>query len=317
MTKLIALIVEDDTVFALPAWHRTIPLLERRGLLVTHVAVVPSQMDRYRGVKRALWYLNVFGLGNSLRLQLFSFLERRRRKAEPMTWEEMAHTHALVVKRFEDPYGVELQAFLRTSQCDVLHILAPVRLKGPILDIPQSGVIAHHASMLPSCRGMYPYFWARFHGERLGQTLQQVTPAEPLNGPLLAQSEAQPRVTRSMLAFQIWAAKHYPDMALDATQRLLARRSIPARAGVEASYCGLPTRLDRLEFEERGGRMSIWADLRMTLSKTTKAAILPAADDAPRAAAYQFPEVLPLRIKVGGGAGKVIPMRPSLPAHGS
>ena len=56
MTKLIALIVEDDTVFALPAWHRTIPLLERRGLLVTHVAVVPSQVDRYR--VRKFWRTN-------------------------------------------------------------------------------------------------------------------------------------------------------------------------------------------------------------------------------------------------------------------
>ena len=115
-----------------------------------------------------------------------------------------------------------------------------------------------------------------------------------------------------------WAeAMSYPDMALDATQRLLARRSIPARAGVEASYCGLPTRLDRLEFEQRGGRMSIWADLRLTLSKTAKPAAVPAADDAPRTSAYRFPEVMPLRIKASGGAGKVIPMRRNLPAHGS
>ena len=92
--------------------------------------------------------------------------------------------------------------------------------------------------------------------------------------------------------------------------------SIPARAGVEASYCGLPTRLDRLEFEERGGRMSIWADLRLTLSKTTKPVAVTTLDDAPRTAAYQFPEVLPLRIKASGGAGKVIPMRRTCPLTG-
>ena len=98
MTKLIALLVEDDRVFALPARHRTISLLERRGLLVNHVAVVPSRVNQYSGVLRSLWYLSVFGLGNAVRLGLFSALERRRRKAEPRTWEEMAHTHALVVR---------------------------------------------------------------------------------------------------------------------------------------------------------------------------------------------------------------------------
>jgi hypothetical protein len=54
MTKLIALLVEDDRVFALPARHRTISLLERRGLLVNHVAVVPSRVNQYSGVLRSL-----------------------------------------------------------------------------------------------------------------------------------------------------------------------------------------------------------------------------------------------------------------------
>ena len=317
MTKLIALIVEDDSVFALPAWHRTIPLLERRGLIVTHVAVVPSQVDRYRGVTRALWYLNVFGLVNAVRFRLFSFLEQRRRQAEPRTWEEMAQTHALVVKRFDEPYGMELQTFLQSSQCDVLHVLAPLRMKGPLLNIPRSGVIAHQASMLPSCRGMFPYFWARRNGEPLGQSLQQLTAGEPSHGPLLAQTQANARVTRSMLAFQIWAAKRYPEMALDATQRLLAGRNIPERTGIEASYCGLPTRQDRLEFELHGGRLSSWKDLRLTLSNRPKPVIVPDSAGAAESTAYQFPEVLPLRIKATGPTGKVIPMRPRRPALGS
>ena len=231
MTKLIALLVEDDRVFALPAWHRTISLLERRGLLVTHVAVVPSRVNQYGGVLRSLWYLSVFGLGNAVRLGLFSALERRRRKAEPRTWEEMAHTHALVVRHFDHADCIDLQTFLRSSHCDVLHVLAPVSLSPAVLEVPRSGVIAHHASMLPSCRGRFPYFWARLHGEPIGQSLQQLSAQEPVAGPILAQSEAHPRVTRSMLAFQIWAAQRYPELALDATQRLLARRSVPEREG--------------------------------------------------------------------------------------
>ena len=314
MTKLIALIVEDDSLFALPAWHRTIPMLERRGLLVTHVAVVPRRLDRYQGWRRALWYLNVFGLGSAIRLGLFSMIEQRRRAAEPRTWEEMAHTHALVVQRFDDAKSVELQTFLRSSQCDVLHILAPVEFSQAVLGIPRAGAIAQHSSMLPSCRGMFPYFWARLHGEPVGTSLQQLTSGEPAAGPLLAQREAHPRVTRSMLAFQIWAAKRYPEMALDATQRLLAQRRIPERLGVEASYCGLPTRRDRVEFEGLGGRLSNWRDLRLTLAARSKpAAVQPAVVQT----AFQFPNVLPLRIKESGATGKVIQMRPRRPAHES
>ena len=156
--------------------------------------------------------------------------------------------------------------------------------------------------MLPSCRGMFPYFWARLHGEPIGQSLQQLSAQEPVAGPILAQSEAHPRVTRSMLSFQIWAARRYPELALDATQRLLARRSVPEREGVDASYCGLPTRRDRFEFEEHGGFVSKWADLRLTLSASHKLAALPPA--------HQFPDVLPLRVNESATAGKVIPMRP-------
>jgi len=71
---------------------------------------------------------------------------------------------------------------------------------------------------------------------------------------------------------------------------------------VEASYCGLPTRRDRFEFEEHGGFVSKWADLRLTLSASHKLAALPPA--------HQFPDVLPLRVNESATAGKVIPMRP-------
>jgi methionyl-tRNA formyltransferase len=307
MTKLIALIVEDDTVFALPAWHRAIALLERRGLLVTHVAVIPPRIDQYGGVFRSLWYSSVFGFGNAFRLSLFAAIEKRRRKGEPRTWEEMAHTHALVVRRFEDPNSIEAQTFLRSSQCDVLHVLAPVLLSATTLDIPGTGVIAHHPSMLPSCRGMFPYFWARLRGEPIGQSLHQVTPQEPSSGPILAQAEARARVTGSMLSFQIWAARRYPEMALDATQRLLARRSLPGRDGLEASYCGLPTRRDRVEFEQRGGCVSKWRDLRLTVSSRKQQTSEP--EEAQRGTAYQFPEVLPLRVTESASPGKVIQMQ--------
>ncbi len=81
MTKLIALLVEDDRVFSLPAWHRTISLMERRGLLVTHVAVIPPGPNQYGGVIHSLWYSIVFGLGNAIRFALFSALEHKRRES--------------------------------------------------------------------------------------------------------------------------------------------------------------------------------------------------------------------------------------------
>jgi hypothetical protein len=322
MTKLIALIVEDDTVFALPAWHRTVPLLEKRGLLLTHVAVLPKRIHQYGGVLRSLWYLRVFGLVDTLRFALFSAIEKRRRRAEPRTWEEMAHTHGLIVHRFEHANSPALQAFIRASQCDVLHILAPVAVSPGILELPQSGIIAHHCSVLPSCRGMFPYFWGRLNGQPIGHSFQKLTPADPLAGPLLAQREAHIDTASSMLKFQIWVARKYPELALDATQRLLARKSLPERAQVEASYCGLPTRADKLAFKRQGGRLSTWADLRLTLAaRSIKLASIPAANQANRprgdsGTAYHFPQVLPLRLKTSGGGvpqRKVIPM-PKRPA---
>jgi len=276
------------------------------------VAVVPSAVSKYQGVRRAAWYLHTFGVGHTFGLGIFSLYERKRRAGESKTWEEMAQEHGLVLGRFTAPEGEEFDAFLRSSHCDVLHVLASDELRPEMLNIPRTGVIAQHSSMLPSCRGLFPFFWARMNGEPLGQSLQQIGAQDPLAGPLLAQPTAHPQATRSMLAFQLWAAKRYPEMALDATHRLLARRSIPEPAGVGASHHGLPTRRDRIEFEARGGCLSTWRDLRMTLARHAESATLPVAKPAPGKTAYQFPEVLPLRIKTDlppQQAGRVIPMR--------
>ncbi len=317
MTKLIALIVEDDTLFALPAWHRTIPLLEKRGLLVTHVAVLPSRVHQYGGILRALWYSSVFRAIDLLRIGLFAAFEKLRRRGDPGTWDEMAHTHGLVVQYFEHANTCEAQAFIRSSQCDILHLLAPVAVSPEILEIPRCGTIAHHSSVLPSCRGVFPYLWATMNADPIGHSFQQLTPDDPFAGPLLAQGEAPPDATRSMLRFNVWVARRYPETALDATQRLLARRSLPERVGVEASYHGLPARRDVRLFERQGGRISTWKDLRLTLSsRAARPALMPQMVDlspSPCPAggpAYRFPEVLPLRINTTGVPGKVIPMPP-------
>ena len=311
MTKLIALIVEDDQFFALPAWHRAITLMERRGLLVTHVAVVPQSTVPYGGILRSLWYSSVFGVRNTLRMAMFSALERKRRQQEPRTWNEMAHAHGLVVKHIEDPNSPEMKEFLRSSRCEILHTMGSVLLSPEVLDIPRMGVIAHHPSLLPSCRGVFPYLRARLNGQPVGQSFQKLSAHEPMSGPLVAQCEASPRATRSMLAFHVWMARRYPELALDATQRFLAGRSLPVRDGIEASYGGLPTRRDRERLEECGGRISLWADLRLTVSQRDKVAALePVEPPVTGDTAYQFPDVLPLSVNESGGVmGKVIPMQ--------
>lgn len=268
MTKLVALLVEDDSTFALPAWHAAIPMMEKRGLLVTHVAVVPSRVAKYQGARKALWYLKVFGVANAARLGLFAMIEAKRRQHDPRTWEELALTHGLVLGRFPSANAVETQEFLRNSQCDVLHVLAAADLKRAVVDIARAGTIAHHASLLPACRGSFPYFWARLYGEPVGHSMHTVTPgAAGEGGPILAQKEAIPAATRSMLAFQVWAAREYPQMAVEATERLLTGKRAPRVATVEPSYFTLPTRRDRLEFEQNGGRISTWRDLRLTVTR--------------------------------------------------
>ncbi len=235
------------------------------------------------------------------------------RKSEPRTWQQMAQTHGLVVRRLKHQNGAEIGAFLQSSRCDVLHVLAAVTLTREMLEVPRSGVIVHHASMLPSCRGLFPFIWGRLQGEPPGQSFEQFGTHMPHGGPLLAQRESShPRVNRLMLSFQVWMAHRYPELALDATQRLLAGKTVPARDGVDASYGGLPTRGDRLEFEAKGGRLSTWADLRLTLSLRDRLTDIteprPVEEAVP--ASYRFPDVLPFRANKSQSTGNVIPMRP-------
>lgn len=315
-TKLVALLVEDDAVFALPAWNKAIPMMAKQGFLLTHVAVVPSRVAKYQGLARLVWYLRVFGLGNAIRMAMFALIERRRRgQEEPRTWEELALTHGLVLERFAGPNGIETQTFLRNSQCDVLHVLAAVDLKPTVLEIPRVGAIAHHASLLPACRGSFPYFWARLYGEPMGHSMHTLTAEPGGEAPILVQNPALPAATRSMLAFHVWAARQYPLMAVDATTRLLARKRAPRVAPVEASYFSLPTRRDRIEFEQLGGRISTWRDLHLTVNGPASADEL--AEIRRAETAFYFPQVQSLQLaseprQSGGGGlremGKVVEM---------
>jgi hypothetical protein len=269
----VAILVEDDKTFLLPAVERTVRTLDRSRFRTTHLGIVPPKLGRFRGWRVDLWHLRVFGWRNTALLGLFSVLEAGRRMrahlgAErlSLSWLGLAKKSGLEECRFlrspNDPEAVE---FLRASECDILIVMVPYILGPEVLKVPRLGAINKHAAILPGCRGLFPYLWSTVLGKPLGLTFHKVV-AEIDAGPvLLRRHVAVDQQPQSMVEFYLWVYRGFPELAVEAARRLHSGMEEPCARTSSGDYFGLPTRADYVQFQKAGGRIVRLGDLQRSL----------------------------------------------------
>ena len=133
-------------------------------------------------------------------------------------------------------------------------------LKKQILEIPLTGSINKHASILPSHQGLFPYLWAYIDGAPQGVSFHVMT--ENIDkGKILAQQDVPKAIVESgMVGFYLYVYQHYPQMLLEAIRNLITEDfTVPKETA--ASTFGLPSHEDINRFRKAGGKIIRWKDI--------------------------------------------------------
>jgi len=211
----IGIFTTADAVWALPTWARTIPALQERHQVVG-LYLFPHRITGAPGFE---------------------------------TWQQLAATSGLELRCGESPNADEPVAWLQEAEIDVLFIMVGEILTPRTLAAARVAVVNKHASILPSARGLFPYFWGRLKGLPTGISFHAVDEGID-TGPILVQERYPPNedAGMSMLRFYIDAYARYLRLALAALEQLETGGSVAPPADVAPSYFGFPTRADHAEF---------------------------------------------------------------------
>lgn len=252
MTR-IAIFTANDYTWLFEVWKRTIPEL-RRHYEVVGLYMFPDQLGRLAGAKIPLWYFRVFGVWNFLILGLYSLKVRfGQLTSEARTWKGLARAHGIEFQTARTPNAPEVSEWIKNNNIDVIFITVGQVLKPEIISAPRIGIVNKHAAMLPSCKGLFPFFWAHIYGAPTGVTFHQVE--EKIDaGRILVQKEYSRN--QSMLRFYMQVFHDSPALAVLATERLVKGEYQKPRPDVSPSYYGLPTREDFKKYKGRTARLS-------------------------------------------------------------
>lgn len=263
----IAIITEPDLIWSLRAWERSIPVLKRQykieGLWICTDSSFGSKIKTDRW-----WYLRTFGTLNFFKLVLYHTLAQVKRVfagflgLRAINFEILCAKTSIPFYRTQSPNSQKFIDWVKDIGVDILIIQVGFILKKDIINSPNIAVINKHASLLPSNKGMFPYFWAYLKGEEQGVSYYIVDQGIDA-GRIILRKKISINECDSMIQFYGYIFKHYPKM-LDRTISLIINNEVDCDLVSSLStYHSLPTRADYLNFSKVGGKIIRLKDLRI------------------------------------------------------
>jgi folate-dependent phosphoribosylglycinamide formyltransferase PurN len=262
----IAIISEHDNIWALPVWQKAIPLLQQNGMEIVGIWICPAKLGRLSGIDIPKWYFTYFGTLDFARLGLFSlFSGLRRRFRQYMrngtgTFASLAERHGIEYHECENPNDPKLATQLKSIQIEILITWVGYILKQQILEVPKTGCINKHASILPSYKGLFPYLWAYIASAPQGISFHVMTENVDEGEILIQQNVPKPLVESSMVGFYLYVYQNFSQMLLEAIQNLISG-NFSAPQGNSPSSFSLPNHEDVNRFRKAGGKIIRWQDI--------------------------------------------------------
>jgi hypothetical protein len=263
--RRIAIFTDADPVWALHAWGRTIPELNREDDVVG-IYLFPSRVKRMEGSQIALWYLRTFGIRDFFLLGAFAARRRFELLGKPYAnWRKLANAYNIELRYGKTPNDTDVVHWVRDNRIDVIFITVGNILKGEILDTPAIGIINKHAAVLPHCRGLFPYLWTKLTDAPVGVTFHRVEKGIDTGQILVQAKHTRQDPLLSMLRFYIDVFAAFPRMAKIAMDRIVAdsySKSAPVETAADSSsYYSAPTTADVAAYRGRSFSTTSWSDL--------------------------------------------------------
>lgn len=260
--RRVSIFTSDDYTWSFATWVKTIPELIKKYEVVG-IYLFPEKLGKMKGIQIPLWHLRIFGLFNSVILGLYAIKVRLLQLAsQTKTWEQLASRYNIKLNRGQSPNSKIVCDWVKENDIDIIFIMVGDILKEDIVKSPNIGIINKHAAILPSCKGILPFFWAKLNNLPIGVTFHQVDIGVD-TGRILIQMPHPLKDSSdiSMLRFYIDVFYFFPFMVPLAAEHLIKKIYHRPSVNVKSSYFSFPTKTDFKKYAAKGYEVAKISDL--------------------------------------------------------
>jgi|688.fasta_scaffold308210_2 folate-dependent phosphoribosylglycinamide formyltransferase PurN len=245
----ILVISNDDGVWLLPAWGK----FASSGLSVDSIdyILLPDKIGNLRFVDSLIWSLRTFGFTQWFGLAFYSLIRRFKNRKET----KLIRSSSSTISDLDSDFILD---FILTNNIDLVVITCSYIIPQKLLTESQIPWINKHSSLLPNCKGLFPYVWSEWSGSATGVTYHLVTKKID-SGEHLFQKEIHS--VDSMVDFYNTVYADFPqdlskaiEIYGNSLERIVVEHDYPE------SYFSLPTRDDMKSFYALGGKVILPKD---------------------------------------------------------
>jgi len=237
--KKVAIITENDKLWSLSTWDRTIPLLKNKYDVVG-LWTCDTKFSNISNKNINKWYIKNFGLFNFIKLGIFFLLHISKRfiMLKSINFSNLSRDNNIYYEHISSPNDKKFITWLQDNNIDILIIMVGHIIKSEVIESVEV-IINKHASLLPSNKGIFPYFWAKLTNTPLGITFHLVDKNID-TGKIIYQVKIKDTFN-SMIDFYIYVFNIYPKMLLKTIELIYQdKKDIVKNKNIKDSYYGLP-----------------------------------------------------------------------------
>lgn len=263
----IAVICQNDKLWSLYAWNKVF----REAKIIDEYDFIGFWTcdEKFSNIKKDniwKWYVSVFGLLNFCKLAMFAVLFRFLLiynsifKGYFFSFKSLCKGFNILHYKTTSPNSSEFIKWIKENEVDILIIMVGHILKEEILNVPKICTVNKHAGLLPSNKGVFPYFWAITKGEKQGISFHIVNPKID-DGSLVYQEIVEDqKILKSMVSFYFYCYKEYAKMLLKSLENINKKIIVNASIDALPSYHSLPRVTDYKKFTHKKGKIITLSD---------------------------------------------------------
>lgn len=243
-------------------WRNFIPRARGAGHEVIGIALFPEALGKFRGAKKYIKCLLIFGPKACIKVFILGVKKRFLFLRESFSGEGKFATYnglgkklGIEILRADNPNKKEIIDWVKERKIDVIILSVGYIIKRPLIEAARVAILNKHSSLLPANKGLLPVFWTLKEGNLpVGVTIHKIN--EKIDeGEILFQRVVNERLP-TVFAYYKKIHDDLPAELIESLDILAGREKPQTIAGFrQSSYHSLPTRADYKDLLSKGYRL--------------------------------------------------------------
>ena len=256
------ILVDNDSCWNLNIVRNTIKYFHKKNLKINKIWIFPKKLSNKKNSSNiTLWYIKVFGLYVFIKLGFFYLIVTIRNLISGInSFENLSKKYNVKIQFINSPNEKILLKQIKKEKIQISIVITDHIFRKRIINIKNHYLINKHSSLLPSFKGLFPYFWTKVFNKSNGVTFHLID--EKIDhGKILYQKKIRTNFN-SMISFYLYVFNNYPKNLMLSINNLTKKKFIKEK--YSKSYYLLPQKKDYNNFLENGGCVISISDLLKT-----------------------------------------------------